>query len=84
MPSYRKYKGKANVIGEVIKEKREKLGLTKADVCRKMELFGVSIDRTELYRIEEGQRSVKDFEIIVLFEVLQIDYNSEIKPLIIE
>ena len=84
MPKYRKFGGKANVIGEVIKKKREELGLSKSEVCRRIELYGISLDWSELYRIEKCKRSVKDFETIILCEVLQIDYNSEIKPLIIE
>lgn len=77
-----KYDNKSNVIGKVLKEHREKLGLTKAEVCRLVQLHGVDINRVVLYRMEMGQSIIKDFELIALCEVLKIDYNTEIKKLI--
>lgn len=77
-----KYDNKSNVIGKIIKEHREKLGLTKSEVCRLVQLHGIDINRVVLYRMEMGQSIIKDFELIALSEVLKIDYNTEIKNLI--
>lgn len=78
----KKYDNKANVIGKLIKEHREKMRLSKEEVCRQVQLHGVYIHRVELYRMELGQSIIKDFELIALCEVLKIDYNTEVKKLI--
>ncbi len=78
----KKYNNKANIIGELLKEHRKKMGLSKEEVCRRVQLHGVDIHRVELYRMEKGISIVKDFELVALCCVLNIDYNSEVKKII--
>lgn len=78
----KKYEEKANVIGKLLLEHRKKLGLSKEEVCRQVQLHGVYIHRVELYRMEKEISMIKDFELIALCEVLNINYDSEIKNLI--
>lgn len=78
----KKYNNEANVIGKLLLEHREKKGLSKEEVCRRVQLHGVYIHRVELYRMEKGSSIIKDFELIALCKVLDIDYNSEIANLI--
>ncbi len=78
----KKYNNKSNVIGELLLEHRKKLGFTKEEVCRRLQLHGVDIHRVQLNRIEKGIGIVKDFELIALCKVLDIDYNIEVKKLI--
>ena len=65
-----------NIIGELIKKH-----YTKADVSHKLELLGIELDRFELYKIENAKKSVKDFELIGLCIVLDIDFE-ELKKLV--
>ena len=75
------YEERLNVIGILIKEYRTKLKLSKNEVSRRLQLHAVDLDRTEINRIETGRRSVKDFELIALWKVLEID-SEELKNLI--
>lgn len=75
----KKYNEKSNVIGNLIYKKRKKLGLSKSEVCRKLQLHAIYLDHTELYRMEEGIMVVKDFELIGLCKVLKIDFDELIK-----
>jgi len=77
----KKYDNKNNVIGELIKNYRLKHDLTKAEVCKRLQLHAVYLDNTELHRIETGRMIVKDFELIALCKVLDIDY-TDLKNLI--
>ena len=54
----------------------------KVDVSTKLDLLGVSISRAELYRIENFGMIVKDFELIALCIVLDLNYN-DLKKLIL-
>lgn len=73
----KKYENKRrNVIGDLIKKYRENLNLEKVEVCRQLQLHAVYLDFTELKRIEDGNQIVKDFELIALCKVLDIDYDD--------
>ncbi|MBR3003023.1 MAG: helix-turn-helix transcriptional regulator [Clostridia bacterium] len=77
----KKFNDNRNVIGNLIKAYREKRELSKTELARKLELLGIELDRFELYKIETGKSSVKDFELIGLCIVLNIDFE-ELKKLV--
>ena len=73
----KKYEGKkSNVIGNLIKKYREEKGLEKIEVSRLLQLHAVYLDSTELKRIEDGTQIVKDFELIGLCKVLDVNYDD--------
>lgn len=78
----KKYENSANVIGKLLLEHRTQKGFSKEEVCRRVQLHGVYIHRVELYRMEKGISIIKDFELIALCDVLDIDYYSEVRKLI--
>ena len=78
----KKYNNKANIIGNLLIEHRKKMGLSTEEVCRRVQLYGIDIHRVELYRMEKGMSIVKDFELVALCNVLNIDYNNEVKKII--
>lgn len=77
----KKFNNRRNVIGNLIKEHRESKGYTKILLSHKLELLGIELDRFEIYKIENGKTSVKDFELIALCIVLDIKME-ELKNLI--
>lgn len=72
----KKYKGKSNMVGNLIKRKREEIGMSTDDVCKKLQEMNVRINKNELYRIEKEQMVLKDFEMVALCCVLEIDTNE--------
>lgn len=73
----KKYEGKkSNVIGNLIKKYREEKGLEKIEVSRLLQLHAVYLDSTELKRTEDGTQIVKDFELIGLCKVLDVNYDD--------
>lgn len=73
----KKYDGKkSNVIGNLIKKYREEKELEKIEVSRLLQLHAVYLDSTELKRIEDGTQIVKDFELIGLCKVLDVNYDD--------
>ena len=77
----KKFNEKRNIVGNLVKEYREKKHYSKMELSRKLELLGIELDRFELYKIENNKKSVKDFELIALCIVLDIDFN-ELKKLV--
>lgn len=72
----KKFNDRRNVIGNVVRKNREKMNYSKTELSHKLELLGIELDRFELYKIENSKTSVKDFELIALCIVLQIDFNE--------
>ena len=77
----KKYDEKSNVVYNIIRKAREKKKLSKSEVCRQLQLYAVYIDPTELNRIETCRMIVKDFELIALCKVLDIDFKDLEKTL---
>lgn len=77
----KKFNNNRNIIGNLIKIHREQKNYTKTELSHKLELLGIDFDRFELYKIETGKTSVKDFELIGLCVVLDIDFE-ELKKLV--
>lgn len=79
----RKYNGKSNVTGEFIEKTLLKKNMSKEELCRKLQLSGINIDRWHLYKIINGKVILKDFELIIICKILEVDYN-ELKKLVDE
>ena len=77
----KKFNEKRNIIGEIVRKNREKMNYSKTELSHKLELLGVELDRFELYKIETSKTSVKDFELVALCIVLNIDFNEMKKEL---
>ena len=72
----KKFNGKPNIIGTLLKTAREKKHFSKVDLCRELELVGVEMSRNEIYRIEKNQLLVKDFELVAICLVLDIQFED--------
>ena len=77
----KKFNEKRNIIGEIVQKNREKMNYSKTELSHKLELLCVELDRFELYKIETSKTSVKDFELVALCIVLNIDFNEIKKEL---
>lgn len=72
----RKYEGKSNLAGEFIETALDKKNMTKEHLCRQLQLYGINIDVRHLYRIIRGTVILKDFELIIICKILDVDYNE--------
>lgn len=79
----RKYNGKSNLAGDFIEKTLREKNITKEDLCRKLQLSGINIDRWHLYKIINKKVILKDFELIIICKILDIDCN-ELKKLLEE
>ena len=72
----RKYNNKSNISGEIIKQTREAQNISREQLAEKLQLLGINIDRTSILRIESGKVILKDFELISICKILNLDYNK--------
>ena len=62
-----------NIVGPVVRELREKQGLTQPELAAKLNLAGWDISRETLAKIESQIRWVADFEIFRLADAIGIE-----------
>lgn len=77
----KKFNNKKNIAGTFIKNERKNKGVTKVQLCKLLELQGVYINRDELLKIEKNDLMIKDFELVAIAKVLNLDMNKLIKYL---
>ncbi len=75
----KKFDGKSNAYGKIIEKYRKSKNMSRADVSRELDLIDIPINPDELYRIERQNMILKDYELIAICMILDIDYNDLIK-----
>lgn len=66
-------------IGNNISNLREKAGLTQEQLSARLQVQGCDITRSALAKIEVGQRHLYPDEIILIKEILKVDYSDIFK-----
>ncbi|MCI9561617.1 MAG: helix-turn-helix transcriptional regulator [Clostridia bacterium] len=66
-------------IGKNIKYLREKAGITQDGLAAKLQLCGCDITRSAVAKIEVGQRHLYPDEIILIKQILNIEYEDIFK-----
>ena len=64
--------GNKNIIGQNIKKFRRAKKMSQPEKCRQLDLLGVTMYNCDIYEIEYGKKTVKDFEVLAFCKVLGI------------
>ena len=63
-------------IGQNIKKAREKSNMTQDQLAARLQLRGCDITRSSVAKIEVGQRHLYPDEIVLIKEILNIDFET--------
>lgn len=66
------FNGRKNISGDRIREARQKMKLSQADLAAQMQVEGIIIERDSISRIEIGTRFIPDYELPVFSKVLNV------------
>lgn len=72
----RKYNGLSNVTGKIIEQALKNKEMTQDALCKKLQLYGINIDRYHLYRMMTNSVIIKDFELIAICKILDINFDK--------
>ncbi len=75
------YNNNRNITGELIREYRERLNLSRDKLSSKLSLMGITLYGNDIYRIETNKRTIKDYELIALCEILEIPMETLVNSL---
>ena len=64
-----------NLIGERLKELRNRRNLSQRDLARELQLIGIDMDKNVITRIETNKRYVTDFELQALKQIFNVSYD---------
>lgn len=68
----RKFENLSNVTGKNIQKHRKSNGWSRLVLSNKLMLLGIDINYDGIYKIENGKRIVKDFELAAFSKVLGV------------
>lgn len=77
-----KYNNNLNVIGTTLRKIRLEKGISFEKLSNQLLLLGINIPITSLHRIENNQRTVRDYEICALARILDINALDLLNPFI--
>ena len=77
-----KYENNLNIVGPILREKRKEKNLSFEQLSNKLQLLSINIPVTCLHRIENNQRTVRDYELCAFSIALDIDIKELINPFI--
>ena len=64
--------GNKNIIGQNIKKFRRAKKMSQPEICRQLDLLGITMYNCDIYELEYGKKTVKDFEVLAFCKVLGI------------
>ncbi len=68
--------GNVNIIGQNLRKYRKSKKISQPEICRKLDLLGVTMYNSDIYEIEYGKKTVKDFEILAFCKVFGISLED--------
>lgn len=74
--SSKRFNQKFNIVADNILKYRTLRKYSQPDVCRELSLIGVTLYINDIYKIEHGKRSVRDYELYALAKVLNVTLDQ--------
>lgn len=61
-----------NVVGSRVRKARKQLKITQLELAARLQVLGITIDRSGIAKLEGEKRPVSDIEVAALAEVLKV------------
>lgn len=65
-----------NVVGQRVRKARKKSRITQMELAARLQLLGITIDRSAIAKLEGGRRPVSDIEAAAFAKVLKLPVSS--------
>lgn len=67
--------GDRNIAGERVEQRRKSIGMKQKDLLTQLQVRGVDLNASGLSKLEGQLRSINDYELVALAEVLGVSVN---------
>lgn len=68
--------GRKNIVGGKIRSLRQELGLSQEKLAARLQVNGMDLERGVIKRIENGTRTVSDYEIKAFADFFNVSYQE--------
>ncbi len=77
---FNKFNNSYNIIGDKLKQIREQLNVSQDELSNKLCLLGITLYQSDIFKIEHNERTVRDFELWGICQVLNIKSEDLYDP----
>ena len=77
---FNKFENSYNIIGNKLKIARESANISQDKLSNQLSLLGITLDQSDIFKIEHNQRTVRDFELWGICSVLKIKAEDLFEP----
>lgn len=70
--NFNKYNGNYNIVGNNLRKIRENKNISQEQLSNKLSLLGITLYQSDIFKIENNKRTVRDFELWGITQVLEI------------
>ena len=63
---------KKNIVGSRVRRARKECRVTQMELAARLQLLGITIDRSSIAKLESGRRPVSDIEVAAIARVLKV------------
>ena len=67
--------GTRNIVGQRIEERRKSTGMKQKDLLTQLQIAGIDLNASGLSKLEGQIRSINDYELVALSEVLGVSVD---------
>lgn len=78
--NFNKYNNKYNIVGHKLRQIRVKSNLSQEQLSNKLSLLGITLYQSDIFKIENNERTVRDFELWGITKVLNIKAEDLFEP----
>lgn len=78
--NFNKYNDNYNIINKNLKRLRTEKKISQDQLSNKLALLGITLYQSDIFKIENNERTVRDFELWGITQVLDIKAEELFKP----
>lgn len=67
--------GTRNIAGERVEKRRKSIGMKQKDLLTQLQVRGIDLNASGLSKLEGQLRSISDYELVALADVLGVSVN---------
>lgn len=77
---FNKYNSNYNIISEKLKKARETKNISQGQLSNKLAALGITLYQSDIFKIENNERTVRDFELWGITQILEISAEELFSP----
>lgn len=74
--NFNKYNNNFNIIGNNLKKIRNQKNISQDQLSNKLALLGITLYQSDIFKIEQNERTVRDFELWGISQILQVSCDE--------